>query len=66
MARCARCGEDARGYAYIDRDRYCHDDSRSCYSEQLHADTFSRLAAENAERYKGLLALLADDWGDHG
>jgi hypothetical protein len=37
-----------------------HDD------ELGHAATISRIAAENAERYKGALALLADDWGDHG
>lgn len=34
---CARCGEVAEGYAYIDGDRLCHlDDGFSCYvGEQL-------------------------------
>lgn len=33
---CARCGEAAKGYAFIDNERYCHPDCASegpdCYS----------------------------------
>lgn len=30
---CARCGQEAKGFATIGDDRYCHDDSQkpSCY-----------------------------------
>lgn len=39
--RCARCGEVARGAAYIGADRYCHPDNPArpdCYTLTCHED----------------------------
>lgn len=37
MPTCARCGQEAKGSATINGDRYCHDDSQkpSCYELTL-------------------------------